>query len=199
MSFTKKDHYLPCGISDEMIAEHVSAALRQEHANISAALKHIEGITGIPAKTASKWYKGEYAPKSRHLLTLAAHYPEVLQAVCELMGMGAVWRQAVRLGVVKIMRARLNERWEKWNKLPMKEDKFVLIRVRVDAHTAVQLNQRQLWFLGQLQQAFRMRSEDIVDTWRVHGKTAGRDVKGLQEAGLIKAVKHGAQRWQELL
>ncbi len=199
MSFTNKDHYLPCRISDEMIAEHVSTALRQEHANISAALKHIERITGIPAKTASKWHKGEYAPKSRHLLTLAAHYPEVLQAVCELMGMGPVWRQAVRMGAVETMRARLNERWEKWNKLSMERDKFVLIRVRVDAQTAVQLNQRQLWFLGQLQQGFRMRAEDVVDTWRVHGKTARRDMKGLQDAGLIKAVKHSGYRWQELL
>jgi Fic family protein len=182
-----------------MIAEHVSSALRREHVNISAALKHIEGITSIPAKTASKWYEGKYAPKSRHLLTLAAHYPEVLQAVCELMGMGSVWRQAVRMGVVESMRAQLNERWEKWNKLSMKRDKFVLIRVQVDAHTAVQLNQRQLWFLGQMQQGYIMRAENLVDTWRIHAKTARRDLKGLLEAELIQPMKNCQPRCYELL
>ncbi|MFN9114968.1 MAG: hypothetical protein ACK5XN_33320, partial [Bacteroidota bacterium] len=65
-------------------------------------------------------YKGKYAPKSRHLLTLASHYPEVLQAVCELMGMGAVWRQAVSMRIIETMRARLqggksgiNCRWKR--------------------------------------------------------------------------------------
>lgn len=199
MSFNKKDHYLPFRISDQMIAEHVSAALRQEHFNISAALKHIEGITSIPAKTASKWYKGKYAPKSRHLLTLAAHYPEVLQAVCELMGMGDLWRQAVRLGAVEAMRARLNERWEKWNKSSMERDKFVHIRVRVAAHTAVQLNQRQLWFLGQLQQGYKVHTGDLVDSWQVHIKTARRDVAGLLEVKLICAIKDGRQQWYDLV
>ena len=199
MPTTKKDHYFPCIISDEMIAKSIAAALRQEHANISAALKHIEGVTGIPAKTASKWYKGQYAPKSRHLLTLASHYPEVLQAVCELMGMGVVWRQAVGARVVETMRSRLDERWEKWNKLSMEKDKFVLIRVRLDAHKAVQLNQRQLWFLGQLQQGYKMRAEDLVDTWHVHAKTARRDINGLQEACSISSTKYGGYRWYELL
>ncbi len=77
-------------------------------------------------------------------------------------------------------------------------DKSVLIYVRVDAHIAVQLNQRQLWFLGQLQQGYKISSEELVNMWRVHSKTAGRDVKGLQEAGLIHCVKHAKQRRYEL-
>ncbi|MFN9114969.1 MAG: hypothetical protein ACK5XN_33325 [Bacteroidota bacterium] len=81
----------------------------------------------------------------------------------------------------------------------MEKDKFVLIRVRLDAHKAVQLNQRQLWFLGQLQQGYKMRAEDLVDTWHVHSKTAGRDVKTLQEANLISSSKHGGYRWYELV
>ena len=199
MSFTKKDHYFPSRISDQLVAQYVSSALQHEHAHISAALKHIEGVTGISAKTASKWRSGKYAPKSRHLLTLAGHYPEVLQAVCELMGMGAIWRHAVKMGTVESMRAQLNERWEKWNKLTIERDKFVHIRVRLDAHKAMKLNQRQLWFLGQLQQGYRMQTFDIADTWRVHIKTARRDVKGLQGSGLIKASKRSGKNWQELV
>ena len=94
MSPAGKDHYLPLKITDDMIAKRISDALRHEHADITAAVKQIERITGINASTASKWYKGKYAPKSRHLLTMAAYYPQVLQAVCDLMGMNAIWRQA---------------------------------------------------------------------------------------------------------
>ena len=189
MSLPKKDHYFPRQISDAIVAEYVSAALRQEHSDISAALKHIERITGIPATTARKWYKGKYAPKSRYLLSLAMHYPDVLQAICELMGFGDLWREVIRPRVEDDMRARLDAKRGKWKKTSSVTDKFVLICVRVDARTAVQLNQRQLWFLGQLQQGYKMRAKDLVNTWRVHAKTAGRDVKGLQEAGLIHAFK----------
>jgi hypothetical protein len=77
-------------------------------------------------------------------------------------------------------------------------DKFVLIRVRVDAHIAMQLNQRQLWFLGQLQQGYRMHIYELMVMWRVHMKTAKRDAAGLLQTGLIRAVKQGRQCHYEL-
>jgi len=199
MSAIKKGQYFRCRITDEIIAEAVSTALRQEHANVKTPITMIECVTGISADTVGKWNKHGYAPKSRHLLTLAAHYPLVLQVLCELMGMDAVWQQAVHLGIAETMRARLDERWEKWNKLSMERDKFVLIRVRVDAHIAGQLNQRQLWFLGQLQQGYKMHSGSVVDTWHVHPKTARRDLKGLLKADLIQPMKNGQPRCYELL
>lgn len=63
----------------------------------------------------------------------------------------------------------------------------------------MQLNQRQLWYLGQLQQGEQMIASNIVETWRVHSKTARRDVKGLLEAKLIVAIKIGRINRYELL
>ena len=191
MSFTQKPQNFPARITDKILAQQIAAALRQEHAHISAMLKHIEAVTGIPAKTASKWVDGQYTPKSRHLLILAACYPEVLRIICETMGMESIWQHVLQAGVVDAMRAQLDARWNRWQKRIPIGDKFVLIRVRVDARFATQLNQRQLWFLGELQQGNQMQPADIVHTWHVHAKTAQRDIKGLLIAKLIVITKIG--------
>ena len=191
MSFTQKPQNFPAKITDKILAQHIAAALRQEHANINAMLKHIEAITGIPAKTACKWIDGQYAPKSRHLLILAACYPEVLRIICETMGMESIWQHALQAGIVDAMRAQLDARWNRWQNRSSIGDKFVLIRVRVDARFATQLNQRQLWFLGELQQGNQMQIADIVRTWHVHAKTAQRDIKGLSVAKIIVITKTG--------
>ena len=75
MSSTQIERDLLPKITDVMIAKCVSNALCHEHADVYSAMKQIERITGINALTASNWYKGRYAPKSSHLLMLAAHYP----------------------------------------------------------------------------------------------------------------------------
>ena len=81
MSPTIPGQYFRSGITDKMIADAVSTALRHEHANIKTSITMIERVTGISTDTIGKWQKHGYAPKSRHLLTLAAHYPSVLQAM----------------------------------------------------------------------------------------------------------------------
>jgi hypothetical protein len=196
MSPTQIERDLLPKITDAMIAKCISDALCQQHTDVHSAMKQIERITGINASTASNWYKGRYAPKSNYLLMLAAHYPEVLKVLCKLIGMELLWQQAISLGLVKNMHTKLNK---KWNRSSAIGDKFVPIHVRVDACIAVQLNQRQLWFLGHLQQGAKMIAADIVKTWHVHAKTARRDVKGLLEAKLIVAIKTGRIKRYELL
>ena len=191
MSFTKKPQYFPLKITDKMIAQNVALALRQEHAHVSAMLKHIEAVTGIPAKTASKWVDGHYAPKSRHLLTLMACYPEVLHAICDIAGMESLWQHAVQMGLVDAMRMQLDARWKRWNKPPSIGDKLVTIHVCVDRDLTGQMNHRQLWFLGQLQQGHEMHIGDLIDVWGIHVRTAKRDIAGLLELKLLNAKRLG--------
>lgn len=112
MSPTQIERDLLPKITDAIIAKRVSDALRHEHADIHSAIKQIELITGINALTASNWYKGRYAPKSRYLLILAVHYPEVLHVVCKLIGMETLWQQAISLGLIDSMHARLHKKWK---------------------------------------------------------------------------------------
>jgi hypothetical protein len=183
-------------ITDAVLAKKMSSALRREHADVHSAIKQIERITGINALTASNWYKGRYAPKSSHLLTLAQHYPEVLRTLFMLLGIEPLWQYAVSLGLPETMHSKLNE---KRNQYSVIGDKFVPYHVRVDARIAVQLNQRQLWFLGQLQQDNKMVAADIVQTWHVHAKTSRRDIKGLLEAELVVAIRAGRINNYQLL
>lgn len=181
-----------------MIAQNVASALRQEHAHISAMLKHIEAVTGIPAKTASKWIEGHYAPKSRHLLTLMACYPEVLRAICEMAAMESLWQHKVQMGLVDTMRTQLDARWKRWNKSPSIGDKLVTIHVCVDRHLTGQMNHRQLWFLGQLQQRHEVHVGNLVDVWGIHVRTAKRDIAGLLESKLVNTKRSGRKCIYEL-
>ncbi|MDE3015748.1 MAG: hypothetical protein KGI29_02360 [Pseudomonadota bacterium] len=199
MSVTKKGHSGHSGITNKILGKMVRAALLEAHADMSASLRHIARNTGISYSTVGKWYKYEYTPKSNHLLIIASLYPQVLQMLLEHMGFGSLWQEAMRMGIVETMRTRLDEKCKNRNKLSMERDKFVHIYVRVDAHTAVQLNQRQLWFLGQLQQGYIMHAGNLVDTWQIHAKTARRDLKGLLKAGLIQPMKNCQPRYYELL
>lgn len=173
-------------ITDGLIAKCVSNVLRNEHSDIYSALKHIERVTGINALTASNWYKGRYAPKASHLLRLAAHYPEVLHALLILMDFEQLWHQAVAIGVIKMMRSKLDN---KLKRRSLRGDKFVPIQVCVPESVIVQLNERQLWFLGHLQQGNFMIASDIVRMWHVNIKTARRDIRRLLDEKLIAVTK----------
>ena len=191
MSPTQIERDLLPKITDVMIAKRVSDALRQEHADIHSAIKQIERITGINALTASNWYKGRYAPKARHLLMLASYYPQILYAVCEMMSTTPVWQNGMDTQMVEAMQKHLEYRWHGSKKSPAIGDRSVTIRVRVDRHYAGQMNQRQLWFLGQLQQGYVIHIEDLMNIWGVHERTAKRDISGLLTVGVILAARSG--------
>ncbi len=191
MSPVRNDRYLLPQITDSMIAKRVSEALRQEHENVHGAVKQIERITGINALTARHWYDGVYAPKSRHLLMLAVYYPQVLYAVCEIMSPETISKNGIDIHAAKAMQSHLERHWQGWKKPEATGDRSVTIRVRIYRHYAGQMNQRQLWFLGQLQQGHSMHVDDLVETWSVHSRTAKRDIAGLVESGLVCAIRSG--------
>lgn len=191
MSPVRNDRYLLPKITDAMIAKRVSEALRQEHANVHAAVKQIERITGISAMTARHWYDGIYAPKSRHLLMLAVFYPQVLYAVCEMMSADPMLQHGVDPHAAQAMQSHLEKQWRGWKKPDPIGDRSVTIRVRVDRHYAGQMNQRQLWFVGQLQQGHEVHIDDLMNTWAIHQRTAKRDIAGLLGAKLVVALRSG--------
>ena len=54
------------------------------------------------------------------------------------------------------------------------------------------MNERQLWFLGQLQQHRTVRAYDIQRTWGVTLRSAERDIAQLIAAGVV--VYHGSRK-----
>lgn len=176
MSAIPKDQVLPTQITDRQVAVLVAQALRQAHAASDAVVKRIARATQTSATTVRKWYEGQNAPSSANLLTLMSTYDGMFQTVLHLLG-----------------RDEMLETSPKGRDAPLTQlrqvvygDRFVTINVVVSAKAAPNLNQRQLWFLGQLQDNKVVRVEDLAEIWGKSLRTAKRDIQGLKVAGLVR-------------
>jgi len=195
MSVAKKRQTLPVKITDKTVANIVSKALRQEYAELNAAIKWIVRITGIPANTVAKWYRGSNAPKSSHLLILIAYYPYLLHSICKTIGREDMWNAAVRFDIPQSMQTRLAA---KHPTHAPRDDRFVTPWI-TNSQTGAQFNSRQLWFLEQLRRGSKLQAKDIIASWQVHERTARRDIAWLIEVGLIRFVPSGKTGWYALL
>lgn len=176
MSFTLKDQVLPIQVTDRQVAVLISQALRQEHRSSDAVVKRIARATNASPTTVRKWYEGQNAPSSANLLILMSTYDEVFQIILHILGRG------------DSTEADQQEQKPPSNALrqAVYGDRFVTINVVLKSKSVSKLNQRQLWFVGQLQQNMIVRAEDITLVWETSLRTARRDVAGLVKAKIIK-------------
>jgi len=182
MSFRKKNQHLLNNITDLNVANMVSEALRLEHRNDSSRIKNISARTGINRHTISKWYQAINAPSSSHLLILAAIYPEVLKAVLEIIDRTDVWRYCLVKGLPEKMNHRIDTQR---SSSAVYSDKFVHLDVVIDLEIATLMNERQLWFLGELQNKVDIRADAIVSVWGKSLRTARRDIQGMLDFDMI--------------
>jgi len=182
MSFRKKNQDLLMEITDLNIANMVAAALRLEHKNDSSKIKNISARTDINPHTISKWYQAINTPSSAHLLVLAAIYPEVLKAVLKMIGRVDVWRYCLVKGLPEKMG---HETDSQHDTNAVYGDKFVHLDLVIDMEIATLMNQRQLWFLGELQNKVSLRADAIVSVWGKTLRTARRDIQGMLDFNLI--------------
>jgi len=189
MSRTQEGNELPVAITDKMVAALVAGILRQDQPKSDAPMKRIELATGVNRNSISKWYHGSNAPKSAHLLLLAKSYPNILRMILQLINRGDIWELCLRHSIPQKM---LSARPKTRTRQSIYKDRFVSINVVVDALTSGQLNKRQLWFLGRLQQGDSVKAENIVSVWRSTPRTARRDIAGLIAVRLIRFT--GARR-----
>ncbi len=181
MSVASKDQVFSTQITDKLVAVLVSQALRHEHVAMDAVVKRIARATQASPTTVRKWYEGQNAPSSANLLTLMGTYEGVLQTMLHIAGRGDLL-EAVG-DESKEGEASLTDLRQAFY-----GDKFVTINVVVSAKDASNLNQRQLWFLSQLQHDKLVRLEDLAEVWDVSLRTAKRDIKGMVLAGAIHFV-----------
>src|SRR3981189_1752331 len=85
----------------------IAAALRGELGDTHQAIKSVMRWTGAGERSAKNWLGGTRGPTGAHLLSLARHSDEVLNAVLRLSGREAVLPQMnlrhQRSGLVKII------------------------------------------------------------------------------------------------
>lgn len=182
MSFPNKNQDLLTEITDPDIAAMVSKALKLEHIYDSSGVKKICARTGINRHTIAKWYQGINAPSSAHLLVLAAIYPEILKGLLQMIGRVDVWRYCLLKDVPGKMVDQISRQQDPH---AVYSDKFVHLDVIIDLEIATLLNQRQLWFLGELQNSPAVRADAIVSVWGKTLRTARRDIQGMLDIDMI--------------
>jgi len=183
MSFRKKNQDLLSRITDKSVAEMVSTALRKAHHNDPSAVKRIGANTGIKIHTIPKWYHAQNAPKSSHLMILAASYPSVLKAMLTLIGKSNTWSantddQPLDTVPKPLTKEELNG--------GLYSDKFVRLSILFPIEAAYDLNIRQLWFLGELQIGNNVRVQHISKLWKVSSRTGKRDIRQLIDFGFVQ-------------
>jgi hypothetical protein len=93
MSFPKKGKSFPknggngkshVGLDDRAFAMKIAAALHSELKDRNSRAKLIAGWTGANERTVKNWILGRYAPCGRHLVVLARHSDQVLDAILSM-------------------------------------------------------------------------------------------------------------------
>ena len=95
MSFPKKGKSFPkssatdgadFSVDDRAFALKIASALKLELKNRNSRAKLVAGWTGANERTVKNWILGRYAPCGRHLVVLAQHSDEVLNAILSMAG-----------------------------------------------------------------------------------------------------------------
>lgn len=182
MSFSKNDQVFQSGdgaSNEAYIALAIANALRKDYGELGSAVKRIGRRIGANPRAIRNWYEARNAPNSMHLLLLAQASPEVFQAILILLG---------RSDILELMETDKLAA-EKVANLPILEthgEEYFTINVKINAALRCQLNHRQLWFLGLLQDGQNIRAAQIASIWGVTLRTARADIAPLIEQKLVR-------------
>lgn len=113
---------------------------------------------------------------------LAGLYPQVLKGLLEMIGKTDIWEVYLAENIDSKMHPKA---CVTRSENTIYRDKFVPINVIVNLDTAIKLNHRQLWFIGELQRGKKLKADDIATQWWVSHKTAKRDIASMLEHNAI--------------
>jgi hypothetical protein len=71
-------------LDDRAFAMRIALALKSELKNRNSRAKLVAGWTGASERTVKNWIAGRYAPSGRHLVLLAQHSDQVLNAILSM-------------------------------------------------------------------------------------------------------------------
>jgi hypothetical protein len=75
-----------CSLDDHAFAMKIAWALKSELKDRNSHAKLVAGWTGANERTVKNWILGRYAPCGRHLVVLARHSDQVLNAILLMAG-----------------------------------------------------------------------------------------------------------------
>ena len=153
--------------------------LRSNFAGEFSAIKEIHLETGIDCRSIENWYQARNAPCPMHLLILAHHIPDIIEAFLSLAGREEVWE-----GYQAYLKIRSESK--KPDRKSGYGDRNDPINEPIKFRHTEELNERQIWFLEELRQDRAMKIKDIMGWWRITQSTAKRDIAGLVALKFIR-------------
>ena len=188
MSFKKGDHVLSTDQAiflEQKIAIKVAEILRHEYEGVTSPIKKISLKTGVAPATIKKWYCGQNPPRLAHFLVLARNYPDVLQILLEAVGGSDLWDAFTLLGS-RLKAGQNNSSEPDTDQVYSAEELHYKYRDATANHR--QAEQRQIWFLEQLQQGHQLSFDDIRSQWNVSVRTAKSDIAMMISLKLIEFI-----------
>jgi hypothetical protein len=91
MSFPKMGNFFPSAPGDgfppngRSFAHEIAAALNRASSESAVHVKTVADWTGANERTVKNWFAGTYGPNGEHLLILARHCDQVLDAMIVMM------------------------------------------------------------------------------------------------------------------
>ena len=182
MSYKKTGNKFPAvtaSFVEQEITNQMKEILHNVHQENSSCIKIIHDKTSIGCNTIKRWHGGQNPPSCEHLIVLALHYPAVLKMILELSGHGYLVPH-----VQPSSKSEPGSSGEETGDIYSAEN--CTINLSLPPRIAHKLNQRQIWFLGQLQQEQKVKANHIVLQWRVSTRSAKTDIKKMILMQLVR-------------
>lgn len=178
----------------DMLAHTIADLLRKEHGDTHRAIKQLMRQTNASERTVKHWLSAQHAPDTLFFLRLMVSSPVIRAFVLGLIEgpasnplssasdrpVRAATREAYAVGEAAFSALTKDVRESDPENGPDRDPE------------PVDLNERQHWFLERIVDGDRYGAKEIMAIWEVSLKTARRDIRGLQLAGLL--VYSGSRR-----
>jgi len=178
----------------EVYAQTIAELLRKEHGESHRAVKQLMRQTDASERTVKHWLSGRHGPDTLYFLRLVVSSPVIRAFVLGLIEGPASRRMPdpadrYSLTTAKDAYAAGEAALESSSRENRQNDpEGDPDRDPIDDPEAVELNERQYWFLARIAEGGRYGATEIMAMWKVSLKTARRDIRGLQEASLLVYV-----------
>jgi len=178
----------------DMLAQTIADLLRKEHGNTHRAVKQLMSQTDASERTVKHWLSAQHAPDTLFFLRLLVSSPVIRAFVLGLIEGPA--SNPLSSASDRPVRAAAKEAYvageSAFNALTRdaRENDPENGPDRDPKHDPepVELNERQHWFLERIVAGDRYGAKEIMAIWQVSLKTARRDIRGLQLAGLLAYI-----------
>lgn len=184
MSFAKMDQIFP-EASEQAMPLIIASILRDDYAQVGAAVKRIGKELNANPRTVKNWYEGHCSPNLTHFIRLVRLSPKILESFLVVCGYQ---------DVARVLLEQNNDHCQSWG-----EQKNACYSITFDTNDTSlsvislgQLKLRQLWFYSEVQVGHKPTAQFLSEFWSISIATAKRDIAFLIRMRLIEFA--GAKR-----